>query len=119
MTRRTMKFHRGASDWTINGRVFDPTYSQADVAAGSTELWTIISDFHHPFHIHNATMQVISRDGQPSGPYDQGWKDTVFVNQGERVQLAIRFSDFKGRYVFHCHNLEHEDMGMMANFRIT
>jgi spore coat protein A len=119
MTQRTMKFHRGASDWTINGRVFDPTYSEADVAAGSTELWTIISDFHHPFHIHNATMQVISRDGQPPGPYDQGWKDTVFVNQGERVQLAIRFSHFKGRYVFHCHNLEHEDMGMMANFRIT
>jgi spore coat protein A len=118
MTQRTMKFHRGASDWTINGRVFDPAYSEADVPAGSTELWTIISDFHHPFHIHNATMQVISRDGQAPGPYDQGWKDAVFVNEGERVQLAIQFSTFKGRYVFHCHNLEHEDMGMMANFRI-
>ncbi|MFC4031947.1 multicopper oxidase family protein [Streptomyces polygonati] len=119
MTRRTMKFHRGADSWTINGRVFDPTYSEADVPAGSTELWTIVSDFHHPFHIHNATMHVISRDGRAPGPYDHGWKDTVFVSQGERVQLAIRFSTFKGRYVFHCHNLEHEDMGMMANFRIT
>jgi spore coat protein A len=118
-TRRTMKFHRGGDgEWQINGRVFDPTYSHADVPAGSTEVWTIISDFHHPFHIHNATMQVISRDGNDPGSYDHGWKDTVFVNKGERVELAIRFSAFKGRYVFHCHNLEHEDMGMMANFRI-
>jgi spore coat protein A len=114
-----MKFHRGPGDWTINGRLFDPAYSQADVPAGSTELWTIISDFHHPFHIHNASMQVISRDGRAPGPYDQGWKDTVFVNEGERVQLAIQFSAFTGRYVFHCHNLEHEDMGMMANFLIV
>src|SRR5215469_1913005 len=72
MTQRTMIFHRRANDWTINGRVFDPTYSEANVPAGSTELWTIISDFHHPFHIHNATMQVISRDGQAPDPYDQG-----------------------------------------------
>jgi len=119
MTQRTIKFHRGADDWTINGQVFDPGTSQADVSGGSTELWTITSDFHHPFHIHNATMQVIARDGQAPGPYDQGWKDTVFVNKGENVQLAIRFASYQGRYVFHCHNLEHEDMGMMANFRIS
>lgn len=120
MTRRTMKFHRGSDGaWLINGRMFDPAYSHADVPAGSTELWTVVSDFHHPFHIHNATIQVISRDGNAPGPYDQGWKDTVFVNKGERAHLAIRFSNYKGRYVFHCHNLEHEDMGMMATFRIT
>ncbi len=118
MRRRTMKFHKGANDWTINGQVFDPTVSQADVPAGSTEVWTITSDFHHPFHIHNATMQVLTRDKQAPGPDDQGWKDTVFVNLAEQVELAIRFSNDKGRYVFHCHNLEHEDMGMMANFRI-
>jgi spore coat protein A len=119
MTRRFFKFHRGPDDWTINDRVFEPSYSQAEVKAGSTELWTVLSDFHHPFHIHNATIQVISRDHQAPGPYDQGWKDTVFVNEGEQVELAIRFADFDGRYVFHCHNLEHEDMGMMANFRIA
>ncbi|HEY4459772.1 MAG TPA: multicopper oxidase family protein [Pseudonocardiaceae bacterium] len=118
MPQRTMTFHRGADDWTINGRIFDPTYSEADVQAGSTELWTITSDFHHPFHIHNSTIRVITRDGQSPGPDDQGWKDTVFVNKGEEVQLAIRFSGYQGRYVFHCHNLEHEDMGMMANFHI-
>jgi spore coat protein A len=119
MTQRIMKFHRGGGDWTINGQLFDPAVSLADVHAGSTELWTITSDFHHPFHIHNATLQVIARDGRVPGPYDQGWKDTVFVNKGERVQLAIRFASYRGRYVFHCHTLEHEDMGMMANFQVT
>lgn len=119
MPRRSMKFHRGGDDWEINGQVFDPTTSQADVRGGSAEVWTISSDFHHPFHIHNATIQVLARDGQSPGPEDQGWKDTVFVNKGEKVQLAIQFSTYQGRYVFHCHNLEHEDMGMMANFRIT
>jgi spore coat protein A len=116
---RTMKFHRAGTDWEINGRVYDPAYSEADVQAGSTEVWTVTSDFHHPFHVHNATMQVVSRDGQAPGPYDTGWKDTVFLNKGEKVQIAIRFSQYKGRYVFHCHNLEHEDMGMMANFTIN
>jgi spore coat protein A len=116
---RTMKFHRAGADWEINGRIFDPTYSEADVRAGSTEVWTVTSDFHHPFHVHNCAMQVVSRDGQVPGPYDQGFKDTVFLNKGEKVQIAIRFSDYQGRYVFHCHNLEHEDMGMMANFTIN
>ncbi|MEU6848828.1 multicopper oxidase family protein [Actinacidiphila alni] len=120
MTRRTMKFTRGGQgEWLINKQPFDPSVSQADVPAGSTELWTIVSDFHHPFHIHNATIQVVARDGGAPGPYDHGWKDTVFVNKGEKVQLAIRFSDLKGRFVFHCHNLEHEDMAMMATFRIV
>ena len=117
--RRTMKFHRGANDWQINGRVFDPTHSEADVQADSTEMWTVSSDFHHPFHIHNADIQVISRGAAPPGPYDQGWKDTVLLNKNETVELAIRFSSYPGRYVFHCHNLEHEDMGMMANFHIS
>lgn len=120
MTRRTMKFTRGGKgEWLINKQPFDPSVSQADVPAGATELWTIISDFHHPFHLHNATIQVVERDGRAPGPYDQGWKDTVFVNKGEKVQLAIRFSRMKGRSVFHCHNLEHEDMAMMATYRIV
>ncbi len=116
--RRTVKFHRDADGWTINGRFFDAAYSEADVQVGGTELWTVTSDFHHPFHIHNATIQVITRDRRSPGPEDQGWKDTVLLNKGEQVELAIRFSGYRGRSVFHCHNLEHEDMGMMANFRI-
>lgn len=49
----------------------------------------------------------------------RGWKDTVLVMPGERVQLGLRFVDYTGRYLVHCHNLEHENAGMMRNFLIS
>ncbi|HEY8219887.1 MAG TPA: multicopper oxidase domain-containing protein, partial [Methylobacter sp.] len=53
-----------------------------------------------------------------AGFIDSGWKDTVLVMPGEKVTLLKPFNDFKGRYMYHCHNLEHEDMGMMRDFLI-
>ena len=53
------------------------------------------------------------------GPGDHGWKDTVDLLPGETCEVAVRFTDHAGRYVFHCHNLEHEDMAMMANFSVS
>jgi FtsP/CotA-like multicopper oxidase with cupredoxin domain len=52
------------------------------------------------------------------GFVDEGWKDTVLVMSGERVRLLMQFSDYSGMFLYHCHNLEHEDMGMMRNFLI-
>jgi FtsP/CotA-like multicopper oxidase with cupredoxin domain len=49
---------------------------------------------------------------------DQGWKDTVLLMPGERVRLLVKFDHYAGLYIYHCHNLEHEDLGMMRNFRI-
>jgi hypothetical protein len=49
----------------------------------------------------------------------EGWKDTVLLMPGERVRLLLRFEDFTGLYLYHCHNLEHEDQGFMRNYRIT
>ena len=51
------------------------------------------------------------------GKYDRGWKDTVDLLPGEVVEVAVRFTDHAGRFVMHCHNLEHEDMAMMATIR--
>jgi FtsP/CotA-like multicopper oxidase with cupredoxin domain len=42
----------------------------------------------------------------------------VLVTPGERVRILLRFTDFEGLYMYHCHNLEHEDMGMMRNYRV-
>jgi hypothetical protein len=61
-------------------------------------------------------FRVLARNGAEPGPYDQGWKDTVDVRASESAEVAVRFTDIPGRYVFHCHNLEHEDMAMMADF---
>jgi hypothetical protein len=88
---------------------------------GTTEKWTIRArNVEHPFHIHLAPFQVIGRDGDDRpGRYDRGWKDTVSLGSGGRAELLIRFDGYRGKYVLHCHNLEHEDMMMMANFEVV
>jgi FtsP/CotA-like multicopper oxidase with cupredoxin domain len=73
----------------------------------------------HPMHVHGLSFQVVSRSGGPGYNFlDQGWKDSVLVMPGERVAVAMRFTDFTGMYLYHCHNLEHEDMGMMRNYLV-
>ena len=87
----------------------------------------------HPVHMHGFQFQVLARQNSPKqiralGVYgngrivgDLGWKDTVLLWPGETVRLAVDLShDFGGDqiYVFHCHNLEHEDAGMMVNMRV-
>ena len=63
-----------------------------------------------------ARFQVLSRGLTGPGPYDHGWKDTVDLRPAEEATVIARFDDYPGRYVFHCHNLEHEDMAMMGSF---
>jgi FtsP/CotA-like multicopper oxidase with cupredoxin domain len=81
----------------------------------------------HPIHLHGQQFQVLSRtfDGDPDaratyadGLIDSGWKDTVLVAPGDRIVIAKPFGDYRGRFMYHCHNLEHEDMGMMREFSI-
>lgn len=83
----------------------------------------------HPVHVHGVRFQVVSREVDAAqqiawetvkeGFIDQGWKDTVLVMPGERVRVIMRFDGFRGVYLLHCHNLEHEDSGMMRNFEIV
>lgn len=103
---------------SINYRTFDPDRVDARPKLGSTEIWDLSADPSHPVHLHLVHFKVISRNGGPPGPYDAGWKDTVYIPAGE-VRVVARFEDYRGRYVFHCHNLEHEDMMMMANFEVV
>ena len=71
-------------------------------------------------HLHGLQFQVLKRTGGRAmlEPWELGWKDTVLAFPGEKVSIIIRFPDNKGKFVFHCHNLEHEDAGMMLNFEI-
>jgi FtsP/CotA-like multicopper oxidase with cupredoxin domain len=102
---------------TVNGRVFDPDRIDATPRLGSTEIWEISGDPAHPIHLHLVQFRVVSRDDGLPGPYDAGWKDTVFL-EGGTVRVIARFDGYRGKYAFHCHNLEHEDMMMMANFKV-
>ncbi|EME96904.1 multicopper oxidase domain-containing protein [Streptomyces mobaraensis] len=105
--------------WTINGKPFHPDTVLARPRLGSVERWRFSSDFHHPVHVHLARFQVTARGGRPAEPKDAGWKDTVDVRPYETVETLVRFTGYRGRYMIHCHNLEHEDMAMMANIQIT
>ncbi len=89
---------------------------------GTVELWRIRGlNLEHPVHIHLAQFQVLTAGGSNAngGPYNQGWKDTASLNSGGEAELLVKFDGFRGKYVFHCHNLEHEDMMMMANFEVV
>lgn len=107
----------GRAHWRINGLDFDPARMDAEPRLGETEIWRFYSDLHHPVHVHLDPFQVIRRGNRVQGPYDAGWKDTVDLRPWETVEVAVRFTDHAGRFVLHCHNLEHEDMMMMAAFR--
>lgn len=104
----------------FNGKPFDMERIDADVKLGTVEDWELVNidpdRMDHPFHMHVNSFQIISRNGQPE-PY-QAWKDTVLVKGGETVRIRIPFRDFIGRTVYHCHILDHEDLGMMGNVEI-
>ncbi len=110
----------GMDLWTVNGEPFEKDRIDATPELGAVELWRIrAQNVEHPFHIHLAPFQVISKGGGDPGPYNSGWKDTVNLDNGAEAEILLKFDGFRGKYVFHCHNLEHEDMMMMANFEVV
>ncbi|QCO98450.1 multicopper oxidase family protein [Arthrobacter sp. 24S4-2] len=117
---RTFRFQSGdvghTKGWLIDGQPFSSDNISAAVKLGTVEIWRLIADFHHPVHLHLNPFQVLSRGIGGPGAFDAGWKDTIDLRPAEEAAIAIRFDGYAGKYVFHCHNLEHEDMAMMANF---
>ena len=114
---RTGHMH-GGHGWMIGGLPFDPARSDVTAGLGDVEVWRLVADVHHPVHLHLVGFRVLSRSGRPPLPHDAGLKDTVSLRPGESVEIITRFDGYRGRYLFHCHNAEHEDMGMMANLEI-
>ncbi len=120
MTTRDFSFD-GMSK--INGKVYNLSRIDFRVPLGVTERWRFSTNGNapHPVHVHGASFQVISRTGGRGRlfPWEAGWKDTVLLEDGESVEILIRFERFRGIYLLHCHKLEHEDMGMMSNFEVV
>ena len=101
----------------INGAAFDMKRVDIVAKAGQVELWEIVNkaDMDHPFHVHGTQFQVVEheRGGEISKPAYRAWKDTVNVARGETVRLLLR-QDRPGPRMYHCHILEHEQLGMMG-----
>ncbi len=133
------------NDWNLmqtadhgQGHGHAPAFS---IKRGTREVWEIrnsMTSMPHPMHIHGFAFRVLSRSLSPPdvraravapgglGPQDMGFTDTVVIWPGEQVRIAVDFAlpatqAFRGsqRYMFHCHNLEHEDMGMMVTFAVV
>ena len=102
----------------INGEPYSGDRLDTKVKLNTIEDWEIanIGVMDHPFHIHGNAFQVISRNGQPESL--PAWRDTILVRRGETVRIRIPFRDFAGKTVYHCHILDHEDLGMMGNLMI-
>jgi spore coat protein A len=112
--------------WTVNGKRFDPDRSDAKVPLGEIELWRFRNEAPlrllgrpHNAHTHLAHFQILERNGKPPLPHERGWKDTVALQKDEEALVMLRFEQFRGRYLLHCHNLEHEDHAMMSRFDVV
>jgi FtsP/CotA-like multicopper oxidase with cupredoxin domain len=132
----------------LNGRSYgamDEVHDSDRVTLGATEVWEFANDVSmgmgmgmgmggmmqmaHPMHVHNVSFRVLGRRRTgaqsdvhrhlASGFTDYGLKDVVLVLPGERVQVLMKFENHPGIYLYHCHILEHEDLGMMSNFLIS
>jgi spore coat protein A len=120
----------------INGKGYDEPVTES-VKLGSVEKWRFINmtDDTHPMHLHLVQFQIVERQGfdiarfrrgelqlvgKPRLPdaNEAGWKDTARVNPGEVLTLIARFEGYAGRYVYHCHVLEHEDNDMMRPYEV-
>ncbi len=109
------------SYWSINGEMFDPQRVDHQVRMGSTERWRLknTSDMTHYVHLHEEQWQTISRNGKRPPPWERGFEDTWRLDPGETVDVAARFTDYPGLFMVHCHMLDHEDHGMMAQFEVV
>ncbi len=118
----------------INGKQFNPYRIDENVKLNSIETWHVRNvsghgmgmmgggmmggNILHNFHAHGIQFLIIDRGGRKPSPSEQGWKDTVLIEQNEDVSFIVRFL-YKGMFMYHCHILEHEDNGMMGQFRVN
>lgn len=103
----------------INNRLFDMDRVDIQASLGATEIWEVhnVVGMDHPFHLHGFQFQLLDRNGVPE-PFPS-WKDTVNVPKHEAVRFIVRYTGFPGKWMYHCHILDHEDQGMMGIVEIT
>lgn len=114
---RVWSLDRTGGKWTINGKEFDPGRVDARPVLGTTERWIFRNPtpLPHVAHVHLGDQKLVSRNGRPPPPHERV-KESWHLAPGEEVVVDIRFADYAGKFVFHCHMLEHEDDAMMTQF---
>jgi FtsP/CotA-like multicopper oxidase with cupredoxin domain len=107
--------------WTINGQPFNPHRVDVEVPLGATRTWRLrnMSPITHYIHLHEEQWHTLLRDGKKPPPWERGLEDTWRLDPGESVVVAAKFTDYTGVFMLHCHMLDHEDDGMMAQFAVV
>ena len=120
---RDFVFDKVGKGWGINDRQMKLDRIDDVIKFGDTERWTLKSvTGWHVFHVHQTQFQVLERNGRPPEPYEQGWEDTIFFKGSDTVTILARFNTYTNPeipYMLHCHILDHEDTGMMSQFKIV
>jgi bilirubin oxidase len=124
---RTFEFHRSNGEWQVNGVTFADVKNRilAKPPRGAIEVWQLkngAGGWSHPVHIHLIDFQIIARTGGKRSVLNyekEALKDVVLLGEGETVTVIARYAPYDGVYMFHCHNLIHEDHDMMAAFNVT
>lgn len=92
--------------------------AEMQTGLGETEIWQIrnVDTMDHVFHLHTWYFQVLARNGK--APPFRAWQDTINLRPGEQVDIAVPFTRFSGRSMYHCHIAEHADTGMMTHIEV-
>jgi FtsP/CotA-like multicopper oxidase with cupredoxin domain len=117
---RTFVFGRSGGSWAVNDKLFE-NKAVAKPKLGTAEMWNLVNDsggWAHPVHIHFEQGRIVKRNGGAPLPWERGRKDMYYLGPNERVSVFLRFRDFPGRYIMHCHNTIHEDHSMMIRYDI-
>lgn len=113
----------GMGMFYINGGMFDMDVINDTIMLGATEIWEIQnnSNMAHPMHIHGGSCYVLDRGGDEPPAWEQGAKDVVLVDAGETVRVIMKFEDLTDGwpFMYHCHNLMHEDNMMMLQYIVV
>jgi len=106
------------TEYLVDGQLYQEGTIDPKVKLGTAEEWKIVnnSDGIHPFHIHVNSFEVI---GLPSDPEYRRLHDTVWLAPFSTITMRTRFKTWKGKSVYHCHVLPHEDSAMIKNFLIS
>lgn len=123
VTTRIWNFDLVSGQFKVNGLIFDANRADATVKQGTAETWIIrnklpASGWTHPVHIHLEEGRILSRNGAPPPPEESGRRDVYPIRPGEEVHIFLRFREWFGKYMIHCHNLGHEDNFMLVRWDV-
>jgi FtsP/CotA-like multicopper oxidase with cupredoxin domain len=126
-TLREFNLSMGMGQALINGKRMNMNRIDEHIPINTSEIWRIkntdsMMNMPHPFHVHGCSFEILSRNGRSPYLFEKGLKDTVLINKGDIVDIRVIFrkrADRDNPYMYHCHNLEHEDLGMMGQFTVS